>query len=659
MSKNRKRGFSPAKRPLASESVVSAGHEAMSESYSQKPDLPQNSSPDPTNSHQNSVSWQQSKFRRISSHSAQVTLLITGFAVYAWGLHNQFVQDDVAQLVSNPLVHSLGHLGALFGGSTFYGNKHQSQLGLVGVYYRPLMLTVFAVIYSMFGSSPVAYHLVQLLLYISCSFLVFLVFRYFFKPGIALALALIFLVDPINSQEVYYISNLQEPLYFFFGMLGVWLYLRFQDKSPKYLIWTALSLFVATLGKETALLFFGILLVYAWITDRKRCGYLALWLIPPAAVYAILRLRALGLHLTQVITPIGLLSLPMRLINIPSIVWFYLNKTVWPWQLITYYYWAYKSITWTGFVLPLLGDIAVGVGVWCVARYLRQHRSRRDYILFGFFTVWFVIGLVLNLQIIPLDETASDTWLMISLVGFLGSVGVLVTAFPFTVPRKWLVATLGVIVICFGFRSALRAQDWSSSYAMALADVRQTNEDWVSDAIVADADLQEGKYESALTLAKESKSILSGSDNNLILGHLYFLEGDYPQAQTAYMASIKSVVSVDAVDQMAQLQLYDYNPKQSIKDIETAMYVYPKDGDLWTSYGLLNYKIGNIYVAQDAVLDAYKLKGITEYGYNAVEHDQPVGIDIMGHPQTITPTAQALANPGGSPAQPGIKDFSQ
>src|SRR5207249_2274788 len=103
-----------------------------------------------------------------------------------------------------------------FTGSTFFNGNSQIA---IGNYYRPLLTTYFAGIYSLSGANYFLFHFFQLLLHIVNTIMVFFFLKHFLKGAITLFLSLLFLVHPINSEVVFYISDAQEVLFFFFGML--------------------------------------------------------------------------------------------------------------------------------------------------------------------------------------------------------------------------------------------------------------------------------------------------------------------------------------------------------------------------------------------------------------------------------------------------------
>ena len=207
------------------------------------------------------------KINKLKNWQVAIIILILGFAVYATGLTTPFQSgDDFNQIVNNIPVHSITNIRLFFTSSTFYNS--QATAPLTGIYYRPLMTTVFSIIYTLFGSHAFAFHLVQLLLCIGSAFILYLFFRYSFKPLLALLLSLIFLVHPLSSQAVFSISSMQDILFFFFGILALWLLLRFD--SIKSLLLVAVCLLLSLLSKETGVVFIVIALLYLILVGPKK-----------------------------------------------------------------------------------------------------------------------------------------------------------------------------------------------------------------------------------------------------------------------------------------------------------------------------------------------------------------------------------------------------
>src|SRR5260370_28504858 len=102
-------------------------------------------------------------------------IVIVGLIVFANSLFNGFVGDDKDYIVNNPFTHTV-NLAVSFGTNGF---------NIVGQ-YRPIPATYFSILYALFGTTPFPYHLLQILLHVAATTLLYILFRKFLSSGIAL-----------------------------------------------------------------------------------------------------------------------------------------------------------------------------------------------------------------------------------------------------------------------------------------------------------------------------------------------------------------------------------------------------------------------------------------------------------------------------------------
>jgi 4-amino-4-deoxy-L-arabinose transferase-like glycosyltransferase len=289
------------------------------------------------------------KINKLKNWQVALIIVILGFAIFSTGLTSPFHGDDIFQIVTALPVHSITNIRLFFEGGTIYTGHGLAPLS--GTYFRPLMTTIYSLIYSLFGARPVAFHIVQLALYVGSASLLYLIFKYSFKTVMALILAIIFLIHPLNSQVVYAIQYMQDALFFFFGILAIWLLLRFKSIRSLWLV--ALCLFLSLLSKETAVVFIIMALLYLFWFNRDRFYKFIYIMVVPVAAYLALRINAVGTTVYSNVAPIDHLNLLDRLLTMPSIVLFYITKFVFPWKLATAYYWTYSSFSVRHVLLPL------------------------------------------------------------------------------------------------------------------------------------------------------------------------------------------------------------------------------------------------------------------------------------------------------------------
>lgn len=568
------------------------------------------------------------ELKKVTTLNAVLLIVAIGAICYFSGLTNQFVGDDYSQIVTSLPAHSISNIALFFRGDTFYNSGGLAPLA--STYYRPLMITVYALVYTFFGPKVVAFHLVSLGFVIAGAIMVFLVLRYFFKPAMALVLALVFLVHPINSQNAFALASLQEPLFFLFGMLALWTLVRFQGKSLWYFGLSGAFLLLSLLSKETGILFVIISLAYLYMTDQKRRATYFLGVVAVImSIYLYLKIMAVGLLVNPHEAPIDNLNLFHRLLNLPEILQFYFTKFLFPIQLSQYYFWAYKTVSFQHFFLPLLFDLIVA-GVMVYAGYKVRHQSpKREFILFLFFSVWLVIGLLMHAQIVPLDGTVSESWFLFPMVGLLGMIGVVLEAFPLRWPRERIWITVICIVAILGVRTAIRGLDWKNNFVLASHDILVSKEDYVADNMIAEHYVQAQYPAEAERYGVTSMNIYPSASGYATLGAAYGEQGLYPQAAIEYLTGIRYFESPTLYEGAATMMLFEGTPKNNLIFLGQAVKIFPEDGKLWFAMAILDDKAGETGNAKRAIQIAQQYGVNVPYIYDNIMDGKPFSITLF------------------------------
>ena len=341
-------------------------------------------------------------FSPLNTPKALFIIVTVGLIVFTNGLFNGFVADDGSQIIDNPVIHSISNIFSFFSGSTFYNGGVLNR----GVYYKPLLNTFFSFVYIVFGPVSFWFHFFQIGLHIANASILFLLLKRFFRLSLALFFSLVFLVHPINSEAVFYISASQEMLFFFFGMVA--LHILTKAQSQKQLLLATGFLLLSLLSKESGILFFGAALAYTAMFRRRYILPLLGYLSTAFVVYILLRIHAIGALTYPSNAPIGSLSLLQRLINTPAMFLVYLKTLFFPRDLSSSYQWAYTQIDLSNFLFPLLIDLSFIAIICSMASVLHKKHPKQYFKTYTFFAIWFFIGILLHLQIFPLDATASS-----------------------------------------------------------------------------------------------------------------------------------------------------------------------------------------------------------------------------------------------------------
>jgi len=565
------------------------------------------------------------KINNLKSWQIAVIFVLIGFAAFFTGLTNPFQNDDFLQIVNNTAVHSITNLPEFFGSSTFFNGEK-----LTGVYYRPLMTTTFSLIYSIFGKNTFAYHFVQLSLYIASAYILFLVFRHFFKKQtLALFLSLLFLIHPLNSQIVYSIPTMQDALFFFFGILAIWTLISHESNKS---LWVVVAyLMLAMFSKESGVLFVIVTFLYLFWFDRDRIRTLFYRLVGPIILYLILRFNAVGMAGSSHAAPINNLDLVERLFTAPSVLFFYISKLVFPQQLSLGYYWVNPNFSVENVLFPLLIDIAV-VGLFIFLGFrIRAKLPKKKLRIYLFFAAWTIIGLGLYMQVLPgLDFTACETWFYFTMVGLLGMIGISAQTVKIRFQPEWLIIPAMLLIVVLGVRSNLRGLDYSSQYKLAVHDLEVSSDNFAAMTNISQYYIDQGNFNEAALYAKRSIDIYPGFSNYTNLGVALQQTGDFKGAIDAYDKALKYGNVGIIYGNLALIHIVYSKPSDTEQFFKMALQEYPHDYKLWVYYAVFQGAVGSNDNAKTAIMNAAKYGNVPTAIYEGIMNHKSFSVPILG-----------------------------
>lgn len=391
-------------------------------------------------------------------------IIIIGVIVYFNALFNGFVWDDEEQIVNNVAVQSLTNIPSLFFGSTF-NTGGTGTLG--GVYYRPVMMVLFSVLYAITGPHAFLFHFVQIGIHIALAVLLFQLFKRYFAEYIALFLSIVFLVHPVNVESVSYIAAIQDVLYAFFALIAMRIGMNVPKRNIiRHALQIAGVFFLALLSKEVAVLAMGIF-IFHHIIFRHRIWVLYTFLLGLiSGLYALMRFGFAGVFFSAFhFAPIVQLPFIARLMMSPYIFLTYVGLFIWPHKLAVMQHWVFPTPTITTFWIPLAGALALVGTVGYVL-----YKSKDKTLLF--FSAWFFISLFPYLQLFPLDMTIAERWFYVPMIGLLGMIGWIISRIWPTRPPRYAIVGGVCIILVLSVRTIIRNTDWKDSMHLFAHDVQ-------------------------------------------------------------------------------------------------------------------------------------------------------------------------------------------
>lgn len=213
------------------------------------------------------------------------TLVALAAATYAGALRGAFQYDDLYTILINP------HL-----------DRWETFVGHLDHMVRPLLYATFLFDRSLYGNSATGYHLLNLLLHLGSGLLVYRILTRAVTEEtthVPFWTALLFLIHPIQTETVTYISGRASGLMAFFYLLALLLYIEAAARQRAGFphlsyVFGAIFSFVLALGsKETAMTFPLALLLWdvairrldgAALRKTFLSGHLPFWFVLLAVV---------------------------------------------------------------------------------------------------------------------------------------------------------------------------------------------------------------------------------------------------------------------------------------------------------------------------------------------------------------------------------------
>jgi tetratricopeptide (TPR) repeat protein len=378
---------------------------------------------------------------------AGVAALFVAFQVYAPALNGPFVFDDTLQPYHVPN----------------YPNDLHAWISGV----RPLLMFSYWMNYQ-FSTEPFSYHVINVLIHVFNSLLVFFIVRRFLAPTqrdpLAAFAGAVFLLHPIQTESVAYIAGRSECLsvLFLLAAFTVFLYRRSPTASWKIAI-AVFALFGAAVAtKEHTLVLPGLLLLtdYYWNPGFSLEGIRRNWRIYlPIAAGGIAGLAFVARILAHA---------PSAGFGLKDLTWYryfftecraffsYLRLLVFPaGQNLDYDYPVSHTIVEHGAIFGLLVILLLlGAAIY----------YRRRYSLASYGSLVFLLLLAPTSSIVPIKDPLAERRLYMPMIGALL---VAVAALQYLrFDRRKLAIGMSAVAVALAFLTWQRNQVWASDIAL-------------------------------------------------------------------------------------------------------------------------------------------------------------------------------------------------
>lgn len=261
-----------------------------------------------------------------------VLLVLAAFVSFSPSLLAGFVYDDHFQIEENPYIKDFSHIKILLTKEIWYFSPGTNSNN-----YRPVHMITYLLVHSLFGLNPLAFHMTNLLLNVSCVLLLWRIFLKFVDDFHAFLGSLLFAVHPVHVEPVVWIGGTVDLLLGFFIFSSFLFYLRGN-------LFASLFAFAFALwSKEPAFMFPAIIVIDYRLFRRHTLQFTGIWLgvgAVLAALYLATRMYAMDALIRANQASTGFIQQCFK-----GVVWagLYVSKSIAPMTLNAFYFYRLNA----------------------------------------------------------------------------------------------------------------------------------------------------------------------------------------------------------------------------------------------------------------------------------------------------------------------------
>ncbi len=525
-------------------------------------------------------------------------LCVLCFVIYSNSLTNGFVYDDEVLIVNNPVIKYPKLLPLIFK-KCLYDYPGIGKDITFDKMYRPLQVLSYALDYRIWKLNPLGFHLANVLLHLFNTILIYYLLLIISNNTVSKIVSILFLVHPVHTSVVAYISGRADLLTAFFMLLSLIGFLQFiKLKSKTYYIASLLSALFALYSRENALILFIFIILILFFLKAKAKYYL--YVIPFIFLdlfYILSRFLALG-HYAFVLHP-SLISLPLRIVNFFNIIPRYLFILVFPLDLH-----LFRTTPFIRGLPDIKTFFAILFILFYIALIIRYRQNR--FLVFG--TLWFLVGIIpvffsLDGYRMLREAVMAESWIYFSSIGFFIFVS------GQNILKKFNRVLLVSFIAFYGFLTVLNNLYWKNNIILYKHISQYISEErnpaWKN---LINSYFKAGLYEKALDeINKFSIYYPDSTESYILWGNYYFLTGDLNKAVDNYKLALSQGRNNFAI--YSNLSLFYKELNQLDKAIDSGLACFRLNPYLTDNL----VRLGDLYSKKRQFIEANK------YYYMALE----------------------------------------
>jgi hypothetical protein len=379
-----------------------------------------------------------------------IIIILAGVLAYSNSFNGGFLLDDDFLVGNNAFVKSWANLPKVFTQDIMSAGGQPSN------FYRPIQTITYMLDHSLWADRVQGYHLSNLFFHILVALVFYGLCRLLFKDVLlAFAAAALYVVHPIHTEAVCYISGRADSLVTLFMLLALIFYVRSRSSpaDPKPAVLSLLFYSFALLSKEYALILPAIVVLYHFVFKKPWKSAPLFLMLVMTVLYGFL--RSTVLQFPSFVTPE-----PSRLADrLPGVfvaMARYLKLLIFPHPLRMEYVDGPFSFSDPRAILGFILAAALIFYGW-------NRWKANDHLSF-FSITWFFVTLFPNSNLYPLNAFMAEHWLYVPSMGlFVAAAMPAVRAYRSGKGRRWITAGFLAALALFSFLTIRQSEYWKDA----------------------------------------------------------------------------------------------------------------------------------------------------------------------------------------------------
>lgn len=557
------------------------------------------------------------KNHEILTNNKIVFLLLTLLAIVIYHdavSHDFILYDD--QLYLYPIINNESDLFSMIAWA-FASNVNSN--------WHPITVISLIIDYKLYDLNPAGFHVTSISLHIFNSFLVFLIVKLLTNKNIALIVAIVFVIHPLNVETTSWIAERKGILGAFFALTTIFMFMNYELSLRKRFYFIAITSFLLALMSKAVFVTLPFVLVtldiYFNIIKNKKITFITIRnslikVVPFLLVSLVVGLATISAHTQSGALGINTLyPLDVRILKAIATTPIYLKQLIYPIGLYLPY----------PFYVPSKIEIYSGLFILTIITLasLRYIKSSPTFFL-GWF--WYIILLLPVSGILQSGHHAhADRYAYLPMIGILIFVAVFISQkvnkLEINKNMMKFVFVLGVIFL--STISLFQHSHWKNSATLFNNTYFNDKTNYLANAIIAKQHISNGEIETGMQYYKQARDSsptfmdLYASISRALIDKdaydraTYVLENGMHTISFVEKQKIKKLGYTNRryiiLLQKAQLHLLKKEYKKLIKHIEVSLEYEPNSYKLIFLGGKGHYLLGQFELAEKAFLRSIKI----------------------------------------------------